>query len=282
MAYKGRVTLEAIFSTLSQQLEEAKHTQNVRRLEELQEVVSVLSDIAAEWGDALTWEGGTLLPSQGRMTIGDFLCSLCEQIMALKGVPDKRHYQKLGETVHFLNSVAVHCKDNFLFYWWLDDLVYTLNQVYGAPFKMCAPTAQQIRATLAAAEEYQGVQARLIRRQRLRSPKAYHTYLWDDEHETVLEPEWVGIARANGPYTETIDSLLYKYDGTLLEFGVMPLITHYLYGNRETLDANRVLEEAMECTEKLYGTNPQDWELCQIEITDAEGRLPWFPAEKAE
>jgi hypothetical protein len=282
MAYKGRVTLGTIFSTLSQQMEEAKSAQNDKRLEELEKVVSVLNDIAAQFGDTLTWEGGMLLPSQGHMTIADFLCSLCERIMSLKNVPNAMHASKLYETVYFLNNVAAQCKDNLLYCFWLDDMVYSLNHV-DVPFKMGVPTAAEIRATLAAADQYQGVHATLIRRQQLRHPKALKVYLWDDDYETVLEPEWVGIARASGPYMETIDCLLYKFDGTLLSSGGRPLVVYqFSDGARKTLDANRVLEEALLWAEKDYGANPQDWEVCQIEITDEEGCLPWLPAEKEQ
>lgn len=282
MAYKGRVTLAAIFSTLSKQMEDARSAQNDRRLEELEKVASVLSDIATQCGDALTWEGGILLPSQGRMTLADLLCSLCERIMALKQMPNVMTYQKLRETVHFLNTAAVQCKDTLFFYSWLDDMVYSLNHVYVAPFKMGVPTAAEIRATLAAADQYQGVQATLIRRQWLRSPKSLRVYKWDDDYETVLEPEWVAIARASGPYMETIDCLQYKFDGTLLSFDAWPLVAYQFYGARNTLDANRVLEEVLVWAEQRYGANPKDWEVCQIEITDAEGCLPWLPAQKEQ
>lgn len=157
---------------------------------------------------------------------------------------------------------------------------YSLNYAPCAPFKMGVPGAEKIRATLAAADQYSGVQATLIRRNRLRSPKSLRCYLWNNDHESVLEPEWMGIARVRGPYTETFDVLPYKFDGALLSFDPFPPLPYTFAGPLRTFDANRWLAEALVWAEEHYGANSLDWELCQIEITDEEGRVPWLPAEK--
>jgi hypothetical protein len=280
MAYKGRVTLEAIFSRLSQEMEEAKSAQKHDHLEKLEQIISVLSDIAAQCGDTLTWEGGMLLPSQGRMTIADVLCSLCEQIMALKGASNEANLGKLYKIVHFLEDVAVQCKDALLFQDWLDDMIYSLNHAFGAPFKMGVPSAEKIRTTLAAADQYHGVQATLIYRNHLRSPKSLHCYEWNNNYESVLEPEWVGIAKVSGPYTETFDVLPYKFDGTLLSFTSFPLFIYTSDGTLQAFDANSRFEEVLAFAGESYGATSSDWECCQIEITDEQGQLLWLPAEQ--
>ncbi|HEX6778204.1 MAG TPA: hypothetical protein VF099_08380 [Ktedonobacterales bacterium] len=281
MAYKGRVTLEAIFSRLSQEMEDAKSAQNGKRLEELEQIVSVLNDIAAQYGDTLTWEGGTLLPSQGRLTIANMLCALCEQIMALKGASNEANLGKLYEIVRFLEDVAVQCKDTLLFDDWLDDMHYSLNYAFLVPFKMGVPSTEKIRATLATADQYHGVQATLIRRNRLRSPKSLRCYEWNNDYESMLETEWVGIARVSGPYTETFDVLPYKFGGTLLSFSPFPPLPYTSAGPLRTFDADRWLAEALAFAGERYSANSLDWELCQIEITDEQGRMPWLPAKQA-
>jgi hypothetical protein len=72
----------------------------------------------------------------------------------------------------------------------------------------------------------------------------------------IIDPDWVGIARAHGPYKNTFDLLCYKSDGKLIS-----------YAEFETL------ESAFRYVQDKYGILEADWEICDFEITNEGGRV---------
>lgn len=198
---------------------------------------------------------------KGRVTVAALLYALRQQILDAIYAQDTERLSMLDAFASFLSDLAAQYQDRIVWNW-MDDMRYSISEAQIGSPKAEMPAAEAIKDTLAAADHYQGIQASIIRRTRWRSPKPVRGYMWNDAHESVFEPEWVGIARASGPYKETFDVMLYKFDGTLL-----------LWNDFTSL------EEALARAEREYDIPQSEWETCQIEIIDAHGHVPWIPQE---
>jgi hypothetical protein len=73
-----------------------------------------------------------------------------------------------------------------------------------------------------------------------------------------IDPYWVGITHARAWNRESFHLCFYKFDGTLI-----------------TLEFFETLEIALDQADDIAGIEKADWESCEVDVTDPEGRVPW-------
>ncbi len=103
----------------------------------------------------------------------------------------------------------------------------------------------------------------LIRRAVLRG--GLRVQIYDGETVTPIQPDWAGITRCNDPESgrESFNLWLYRFDGT------------WVYSH--PYDS---LQIALDQGWDITGIHRSEWEACEVEVTDDQGKVPWHPSNE--
>ena len=202
---------------------------------------------------------------KNRITVADILIFLRQQVLNAHAKKNKDELRRLVSYFDSLWDIAARVNDPKML-GILNDLEYAANHFAGeVDFKASAalPSIEAIQGLESASGKYEGSSAKLI-----------HCVVVRDELHPVnlgfhgitqerIEPDWIGIAFVQGPYRETYDTLFYKWDGRLLSW--------------HEFDA---LKQALSYIEEQCGVQVAEWEVCEIDLIESDGRFAWDPEDK--
>lgn len=186
-----------------------------------------------------------------------------EQILDAHEKQDKVALAHLGNILDHLCDKTYKARD------WklaglLEDMVYACSHfTMGVDFKAfdALPSLEAIWSLEVDSSNFDHVNARLVHRALTKSDRRPPElgYVPDESGEYVkIDPDWLGIAIVNGPYSNTVDLLCYRFDGTL--------ISYYDFDT---------MEDVYSYAEKKFGVQMVEWKACDIDIQNEDGKIIW-------
>jgi hypothetical protein len=202
---------------------------------------------------------------KNRITVADILIFLRQQLLNAHAEKNKDELRRLASYFNSLWEIAARVHDPKML-GLLTDLEYAAYHFAGeVDFKAFAalPSIEAIQELESASARYKSSSAKLIRRVVVREELHPVDLGFNGLTEEKIEPDWIGIAFARGPYQDTFDSLFYKLDGRLLSW-----------------HAFDTLEDTFRDVEQRCGVQVAEWEVCEIDLTESDGRFIWSSEEK--
>jgi hypothetical protein len=202
---------------------------------------------------------------KNRITVADILIFLRQRVLHAHAEKNKDELRTLASYFDGLWEVAGRVNDPKML-GLLTDFEYATNHfIMEVEFKAipALPSIAAIQELEAAPGKYDGSRAKLIRRMILREELHPVNLGFDGITQEKIEPDWIGIAFVRGPYQDTFDPLFYRFDGRLLSWHEFD-----------------TLEDALMYVEQRCGVQVAEWEVCEIELTENDGRFVWNPEEK--
>lgn len=202
---------------------------------------------------------------KNRVTVAHILILLREQLLNAHGDKNKDELRRLASYFDSLWEIAARVNDPKML-GLLTDLEYAANHfIMEVDFKATAalPSIEAIEELESASGKYEGSSATLIHRAVVREELHPVNLGFNGVTQERIEPDWIGIAVVRGPYRETYDPLFYRWDGHLLSWHEFD-----------------TLEAAMSYVEAQCGVQVAEWEVCEIDLTESDGRFVWNPEEK--
>jgi hypothetical protein len=202
---------------------------------------------------------------KNRITVADILIFLRQQLLNAHAEKNKEELQRLAAYFDSLWEIAAKVHDPKML-GLLTDLEYAAHHFSGeVDFKAIAalPSIEAIQALEFVSERYESSDAKLIRRVAVREVLHPVNLGFNALTEEKIEPDWIGIAFARGPYQDTFDSLFYQLDGRLLSWHEFD-----------------TLEDSFRYVEQHCGVQAAEWEVCEIDLTESDGRFIWKFEEK--
>jgi len=203
------------------------------------------------------------MPYKRRLKVADIILDFREQILTAHEKQEKDALARLGTLLDHLCIRAYRSRDRKLA-GLLEDMVYASSHfIMGVDFRAfdALPSPESISALEVDSSNFDHINARLVRRALTKSdsrpPELGYTPDETGEY-VIIDPDWVGIALVNGPYTNTVDFLCYSFDGTLIS----------------SFDFD-VMEDVFSYAKKKLGVQMIDWEICDIDIQNEDGRVLW-------
>ena len=202
------------------------------------------------------------MPYKERLTTVHILLSLRQELMRARDQEDSSSLPKIESIVDFLLDLAYQHADrgHARILEQLQDSIRDSHM--GVPGKSDIPSTDDIRALDPTAARYPAITATIIRRAQARHDRRPPElgYAPDGTGEyRVIDPDWLAVAHAHGPYRDTFDLLCYMADGTLASF--------YEFDK---------LDIALDYAAQKCGIQQAEWEVCEIEVSDPKGRPNWL------
>jgi hypothetical protein len=202
------------------------------------------------------------MPYKDRLTTVDILLSLRDSLMRARADKQEDTLLKLQSIVDYLLDLAYLKGDRGQARILEQIADSTRDSLMGVPGKSEIPSADAIRGLAPSTAGEPAISASIIRRAHLseaRRPTNFG-YTPDKTGEySAIDPAWLAVATANGPYRDTFDLLCYGSDGTLLTF--------YEFDH---------LQGALDFAAQKSGIQAGEWEVCDIRLTDPDGRPNWL------
>jgi len=197
-----------------------------------------------------------------RLKVTDIVLDFREQILTAHEKQDKDTLAHLGNVFDHLCERAYKARDRNLA-GLLEDMVYTTSHfIMGVEFKAfdALPSPEAIMSLEHSASNFDQINARLVHRALVMNKNHPELgYIPDETGEYIkIEPDWVGIAIVNGPYSNTFDLLCYKFDGNL--------ISSHDFDKKE---------KAYKYTEEKLEIQTTEWENCDIDIQNEGSHVIW-------
>ena len=202
---------------------------------------------------------------KNRITVADILIFLRQQVLGAHADKNKDELRRLASYFDSLWHIAARVNDPKML-GLLTDLEYAAYHFAGeVDFKAfeALPPIETIQELEAASAKHESSTAKLIRRVVVREELHPVNMGFSGVTLEKIEPDWIGIAFARGPYRETYDPLFYKWDGRLLSWHEFD-----------------TLEQALTYVEEQCGVQSSEWEVCEIDLTESDGRFIWSPEDK--
>ena len=202
---------------------------------------------------------------KNRMTVADILIFFRQQMLDAHAEGNKDELQRLASYFAGLWEIAAKANDPKML-GLLTDLEYATNHfIMEVDFKAfeAVPSIEAIQELEPTSGKYNGCSAKLIRRVIVREELHPVNLGFNAVTQEKIEPDWIGIAIARGPYQNTFDPLFYKFDGRLLSWHECD-----------------TLEDALNYVDEKCGVRASEWEVCEIDLTESDGRFVWNPEEK--
>ena len=202
---------------------------------------------------------------KNRITVADILVFLRQRLLDAHAKKNKGELRRLASYFDNLWHLAARVNDPKML-GLLEELEYAAYHFAGeVDFKaiVALPSIEAIQELESASGKYESSNAKLIRRVVVREELHPVNVGFNGVTLEKIEPDWIGIAFARGPYRETYDPLFYKFDGRLLSWHEFD-----------------TLEDAFRYVEQHCGVQKAEWEVCEIDLTESDGRFVWNPEEK--
>jgi hypothetical protein len=202
---------------------------------------------------------------KNRITVADILIFLREQLLNAHAEKNKDDVRRLASYFDGLWEIAARVNDPKML-GLLTDLEYAANHfAMEVDFKAidALPSIDAIQELESAPVKYEGSNAKLMRCVVVREELHPVNMGFNGVTQEKIEPDWIGVAFVQGPYRETYDPLFYKWDGHLLSWHEFD-----------------TLEQAISFVEQQCGVQVTEWEVCEIDLTESNGRFIWKPEEK--
>ena len=202
---------------------------------------------------------------KNRITVADILIFLRQQVLNAHAEKNKDELRRLAYYFDDLWEIAARVNDPKML-GLLTELEYAAYHFAGeVDFKAseALPSIEAIQELESASGKHDGSSAKLIQRVVVREELHPVNLGFNGVTQEKIEPDWIGIAFVSGPYRETYDPIFYNWDGRLLSWHEFD-----------------TLEQALSYVEQQCGVRVAEWEVCEIDLTESDGRFVWKPEEK--